>query len=625
MYKFAADSFICQAANGDPEMLKQRLKPGRNILGKSQGEIEFDILENVVGEYLGSLDSPYKPNVEGRLVNSTEAVVPLAWVQTTETCSAGTYCVENIETCEFCPVAENVTYTQQNVAEFIGRSGDTTLFEGFTSIVNAENYSVLLNFKSKPSSLCMKSSADVENLSVTVDPHQQLNLEYQVPTLSWESGTALASLSFGVLDGGEFPGCEGRDAVLEVLVKVNKQPALLMSGWIHNGGLLLMGFVLAGAIFHSCWVYTPRKHQVVRKMQPIFLVTLCARVSILALSIVSLSLEDHIVLCALRSVHHLTMKDCVGWRIVRQLLVAVLLFRQQGVADAWLTERKTTTRFCWRNQGTVGPNSWRSSACSLASRLSTTQNHMILGKDDTDKMKDSSASLLARFAGLTQSSCKLLGVRSIGVDYGLIRTGVAKTAGYQPTAIEILTDMNATAVATHVVRFAQLEGASKIILGLPLHKNGTVAEQTNLTLAFGQVLAQSALKTLGPDVSVEVWDERYTSKEAAARAHARNPHQTLYGMLDAEAACIILEQYYNDNGQDAQIIQVLDDQVRADCLQAFQRQQAKELAQRQSHQDERERLLQRRREAIQRDQQANVAPSGTASSGGKKKKKRKRR
>ena len=241
-----------------------------------------------------------------------------------------------------------------------------------------------------------------------------------------------------------------------------------------------------------------------------------------------------------------------------------------------------------------------------------------LGSDD----KGDSASLIHAFAGLTQSSCKLLGVKSIGVDYGLVRTGIAKTAGYQPQAVEIVADLNETQVAQRVVRLAQLEGASKLIVGLPLHKNGTVAEQTNLTLAFGQVLAKESLRTLGPDVSVELWDERYTSKEAAARAHARNPHQTLYGMLDAEAACIILEQYYNDNGKDAQIIQVLDERARAECLQAYQQRQENERAEKQSNLDERERLLLRRKEAILRDQQSAAAAT---EGGGKKKKKKKRR
>ena len=230
---------------------------------------------------------------------------------------------------------------------------------------------------------------------------------------------------------------------------------------------------------------------------------------------------------------------------------------------------------------------------------------------------------MTAFAGLTQATCKLLGVKSIGVDYGLVRTGVARTVGYQPQAVEILVDLNATQVSDYVVRLAKLEGASKVILGLPLHKNGTVAEQTNLTLAFGQVLAQAALRVLGPAVPVELWDERYTSKEAAARAHARNPHQTLYGMLDAEAACIILEQYYNDNGKDAQTIEIEDEEIRQACLATYLQQEDMERNQKQGHLEERERLLQRRKEAILRDQQQSAAEA--ASAGDKKKKKKKKR
>ena len=233
---------------------------------------------------------------------------------------------------------------------------------------------------------------------------------------------------------------------------------------------------------------------------------------------------------------------------------------------------------------------------------------------------EDNAALMNAFAGLTQSSCQLLGVKSIGVDYGLVRMGVAKTIGYQPTAVDILADLNATQVADYVVKLAKIEGASRIIIGLPLHKNGTVAEQTNLTVAFGQVLAQASLRALGEDVSVELWDERYTSKAAAARLHARNPRQALYGMLDAEAACIILEQYYNDNGKDSIQVRVEDEHVRQACLEEFEQLRKRERIEKESHLNERERLIQRRKEAILRDQQASAA-----SPTNKKKKKKKRR
>jgi RNase H-fold protein (predicted Holliday junction resolvase) len=131
--------------------------------------------------------------------------------------------------------------------------------------------------------------------------------------------------------------------------------------------------------------------------------------------------------------------------------------------------------------------------------------------------------MLHAAAAVTQESCQLLSIKSVGVDYGLVRTGVAVTVGYDPKPLAILTDLNATRVSQQVVRYCRSEQASRVIVGLPLHKNGTVAEQTNLTLNFSQELAKHVLRELGPGVPVLLWDERYTSKEAAARAHSQDP------------------------------------------------------------------------------------------------------
>ena len=222
-------------------------------------------------------------------------------------------------------------------------------------------------------------------------------------------------------------------------------------------------------------------------------------------------------------------------------------------------------------------------------------------------------------AGLTQDSCTLLGVKSIGVDYGLVRTGVALTVGYNPQPLAILQDLNDTQVCEHIVAETRLQQASRVIVGLPLHKNGTIAEQTNLTLTFAKELATHVLSRLGPSVSVELFDERYTSKEAAARLRSANPGQYLYGTLDAEAACIILEHYYNENGVGSKPVELTADE-RAVCLGNFKNQAINREMQTQARIDERELRILRRKEAIARDQQAIGSESPR-----KKKKKRKKK
>lgn len=196
-----------------------------------------------------------------------------------------------------------------------------------------------------------------------------------------------------------------------------------------------------------------------------------------------------------------------------------------------------------------------------------------------DQLQNSNAQIESHVweaaAKVTQQSCALLGVKSVGVDYGLVRTGLAATVGYEPKPLGILSNLNSTRVCQKVIQYCQLEQASQIVVGLPLHKNGTEAEQTNLTRIFANELTSVALQHLGPDVPVYMWDERYTSKFAAARAHSENPdkfylHKDLYGTLDADAACIILEHFYKQNGKGAHPVQ-LEQDVTQECLELWEK------------------------------------------------------
>jgi putative Holliday junction resolvase len=209
----------------------------------------------------------------------------------------------------------------------------------------------------------------------------------------------------------------------------------------------------------------------------------------------------------------------------------------------------------------------------------------------------------------------------VGVDYGLVRTGVAATVGYNPKPLEIISDLNNTEVCHRVVEICRSEQAQQVIVGLPLHKNGTEAEQTNLTRVFASELALKVLSALGPDVPVYMWDERYTSKEAAARAHSRDPNQVLYGLLDAEAACIILENFYTDSGEGAERVQVSEEIVKHYQDVWEQAQQQEELLAQAALADRYSRL-QWRKEAMERDrqQEAELAISGASTKTKKKKK-----
>ncbi|KAG7355943.1 Holliday junction resolvase [Nitzschia inconspicua] len=309
------------------------------------------------------------------------------------------------------------------------------------------------------------------------------------------------------------------------------------------------------------------------------------------------------------------------------------------------------------------------------SRCGPTEHHRVLTSTSVSSLGgDLSRAIEDAAANFVQESCPLLGVKSIGVDYGLVRTGIAVTVGYNPKPLDILVwepsstsekqkdrldddgeddsqpplsrpvrngnnrrnndngkeeqpiPGNTTQIAFQVVEIAKREQASQIIVGLPLHKNGTEAEQTNLTRVFAAELAMVVLQQLGPNIPVYLWDERYTSKEAAARAHSKDPTRFLYGTLDAEAACIILEHFYNDNGKGAELVVVQDQDMVQACIEQWEQRMKMEeerLLQEETMRNER---LQRRKEAIRRDQMMmTMQQEENDHCTNKKKKKRKRK
>jgi putative Holliday junction resolvase len=238
------------------------------------------------------------------------------------------------------------------------------------------------------------------------------------------------------------------------------------------------------------------------------------------------------------------------------------------------------------------------------------------GVGDTD--------ILQVAAGVTRETNPLLGLKSVGVDYGLARTGVAVTVGYDPKPLTILSDLNSTEICKQVVQICRTEQTNQVIVGLPLHKNGTEANQTTITRVFAAELAVNVIKGLGPKVPVYMFDERYTSKEAAARLWSKNPNSDLYGTLDAEAACIILESYYNDCGVGAELVKVEPPELYEKYERIWEEKKALDEERLNADQKDREDRLRWRKEAMQRDRQMEEANTQSKASKKKKKKKKKR-
>jgi len=265
--------------------------------------------------------------------------------------------------------------------------------------------------------------------------------------------------------------------------------------------------------------------------------------------------------------------------------------------------------------------------------LSVNNNNDNLEETESGRLTDAAA-----FVTRSSLTSSLLGVKAIGVDYGLVRTGVAATVGYDPRPLTILSSLNETEAAKAVVQICRDEQAQRVVLGLPLHKNGTEAEQSNLTRAFGSYLSCAVYAEFGPNVPVYLWDERYTSKEAAARVRSRDPKATdLYGELDADAACIILEHYYADGGMrrigddkterlEAEIVPV-PEAMKAACEAAWEAKKVELEKAKERIMEERSTMLNAKQAAMERAKalEKQMELNGTLGLGRKKAKKKKKK
>lgn len=139
-------------------------------------------------------------------------------------------------------------------------------------------------------------------------------------------------------------------------------------------------------------------------------------------------------------------------------------------------------------------------------------------------------------AGLRMAIVKL-----IGIDYGVKRIGVA-TADVETRIAMPLTTIDGRNDVTRDARatadLARREGASALVVGLPLSMDGTESEQTAVTRRFAAELARLS------GLPVHLHDERLSSfaaeqvmDEAGVRPAGRK------GLTDRIAAQKILQAY----------------------------------------------------------------------------------
>lgn len=124
-------------------------------------------------------------------------------------------------------------------------------------------------------------------------------------------------------------------------------------------------------------------------------------------------------------------------------------------------------------------------------------------------------------------------MRVLALDHGAARCGVAisDATGTLATPLEPVIRPDARPGRRAIARLVRERGVERVVVGLPLRLGGDDSAQTTAARAFADRLAEA----LGDDVAVELADERYTTRIAAARGGA--------GSEDSRAAAVLLEDW----------------------------------------------------------------------------------
>lgn len=138
--------------------------------------------------------------------------------------------------------------------------------------------------------------------------------------------------------------------------------------------------------------------------------------------------------------------------------------------------------------------------------------------------------------------------RLLALDVGDERIGVAISdeLGLLARPYAVLQRVSGPESFVRLAAIVAGEGVSRIIVGLPLLPDGTEGKQVRSTQAYVRGLTPYV------DVPIVYWDERYTTQEARdliGRADSRRRREPVD--IDAAAAAVILQDYINEQREDA--------------------------------------------------------------------------
>ena len=127
--------------------------------------------------------------------------------------------------------------------------------------------------------------------------------------------------------------------------------------------------------------------------------------------------------------------------------------------------------------------------------------------------------------------------RIMALDYGHKRVGVAFSDPFRSFAMPDVTLANTATLFDSLLTLIQEKNVSHVVVGLPLHMNGSDTAQTTLTRSFAQDLSDK-------NVSVSFWDERMSSQAVERQMLTQDAsRRTRKAHVDSQAAAFILQGF----------------------------------------------------------------------------------
>ena len=131
-------------------------------------------------------------------------------------------------------------------------------------------------------------------------------------------------------------------------------------------------------------------------------------------------------------------------------------------------------------------------------------------------------------------------MRVLGLDHGSARCGcaISDPTGTLATPIEPVLRPETKAGIKQLRELVELREVDRVIVGLPLSLSGADSDQTREARAFADKLRSA----LGPEVPVELFDERFTTTIAASSEGRESE--------DSRAAAVLLDDWMARHGHE---------------------------------------------------------------------------